>query len=137
MAAQNETMTEIAKALSRGPAKMTLSKLGDPNMTSFKNMVNYLSSLRDAGVLNNETHVTKILELAEKDDERAFADAQASKKYILGYVLIFSVLFIFATVFLVGQNTELYKEMLKLLAMFLGGLGSGFGLKGYLDRKKD
>jgi len=25
MAAQNETMTEIAKALSRGPAKITLS----------------------------------------------------------------------------------------------------------------
>lgn len=85
----------------------------------------------------NETHVTKILELAEKDDERAFADAQSSKKYIFGYVLIFSVLFIFATVFLVGQNTELYKEILKLLAMFLGGLGSGFGLKGYLDRKKE
>lgn len=85
----------------------------------------------------NETHVTKILELAEKDDERAFVDAQASRKYILGYVLIFAMLFVFATVFLVGQNTELYKEMLKLLATFLGGLGSGFGLKGYLDRKKD
>jgi len=40
----------------------------------------------------NETYVTKILELAEKDDERAFADAQASKKYILGYVLIFAML---------------------------------------------
>jgi hypothetical protein len=85
----------------------------------------------------NETHISKILELAEKDDERAFADTQSSKRYILAYVLIFSVLFVFATVFLVGQNTELYKEMLKLLAMFLGGLGSGFGLKGYLDRKKE
>jgi len=85
----------------------------------------------------NEAHISKILELAEKDDERAFADTQSSKRYILAYVLIFSVLFVFATVFLVGQNTELYKEMLKLLAMFLGGLGSGFGLKGYLDRKKE
>lgn len=56
----------------------------------------------------NETHVTKILELAEKDDERAFADTQASRKYILGYVLIFAMLFVFATIFLVGQNTELY-----------------------------
>jgi hypothetical protein len=61
MAAQNETMAEVAKALSRGPAKITLSKFGDPNMTSFKNMVNYLSSLRDAGVLNNDGFASLLL----------------------------------------------------------------------------
>jgi hypothetical protein len=45
-------------------------------------------------------------------------------------------MFVFATVFLVGHDKELYQEILKLLAVFLGGLGSGFGFKGYLDRKK-
>jgi hypothetical protein len=85
----------------------------------------------------NEEHISKILESADKGDERSFTDAQSSKKYILLYVLIFSALFVFATVFLVGKDVELYKEILKLLAVYLGGLGSGFGLKGYLDRKKE
>lgn len=85
----------------------------------------------------NETHISKILEIAEKDDERSFVDAQSSKKYIFACVLIFCALFVFATVFLMGKDKELYKEILKLLAMFLGGLGSGFGLKGYLDGKKE
>jgi hypothetical protein len=31
---------------------------------------------------------------------------------------------------------ELYKEIIKLLAIYLGGLGSGFGIKSYMDRNK-
>ncbi len=85
----------------------------------------------------NETHISKILEIAEKDDERSFADAQLSKRYLFAYILIFCGMFVFATIFLVGKDPGLYKEILKLLAAFLGGLGSGFGLKGYLDRKKE
>lgn len=84
----------------------------------------------------NEKHISKILEIAEKDDERSFANAQSSKRYIFASILVFCAMFVFATVFLVGHDKELYQEILKLLAVFLGGLGSGFGFKGYLDRKK-
>lgn len=83
----------------------------------------------------NEGHISKILEIVEKDDERTFADAQSSKKYTLVYVIIFSLLFVFATVFLTNKNEELYKEVLKFFIVFLGGLGSGFGLGKY--GKKD
>jgi hypothetical protein len=84
----------------------------------------------------NETHITRILELAEKDDERSFRDAAENRKYTLIYVLVFAVLFIFATVFLVGSDKELYREVIKLFAVFLGGLGSGFGIRSYMDRNK-
>ncbi|KAF3980377.1 MAG: hypothetical protein HFP76_02340 [Methylococcales symbiont of Iophon sp. n. MRB-2018] len=81
-------------------------------------------------------HIDKILEISEKDDERVFKDAGESRKYTLIYIVIFSVLFVFLTVFLVGSDVELYKEIVKLFAIFLGGLGSGFGIKGYMDRNK-
>lgn len=83
----------------------------------------------------NEKHIDKILELAEKDDERTFADTSQSRRYMLAYLLLFSTLFVFCTVFLVGKDTELYKELIKLLAVFAGGLGSGFGIKSYMDKK--
>ena len=39
-------------------------------------------------------------------------------------------------VFLADSDRDLYKEVIKLFAVFLGGLGSGFGIKSYLDREK-
>ncbi len=84
----------------------------------------------------NEKHIDKILDLSEKDDDRTFKDIQSSKKYMLTYVLIFSALFVFLTLFLVNENIDLYKEILKLLVVFAGGLGSGYGLKTYMERRK-
>lgn len=83
----------------------------------------------------NDKHIDKILDLAEKDDERVFQDTSQSRRYTLAYLALFVALFVFATVFLVGKDTELYKEILKLLAIFAGGLGSGFGIKSYMDKK--
>lgn len=84
----------------------------------------------------NAQHIDKILELAEKDDDRSFNDAKESRKYTLYYVLIFAALFVFATVYLVGSDKELYKEIIKLFSVFVGGLGGGFGIKSYIDRNK-
>ncbi len=84
----------------------------------------------------NDGHIDKILDIAAKDDERAFKDATESRKFTLIYILVFSALFIFLTIFLVGSDVELYKEIIKLFTIFLGGLGSGFGIKSYMDRNK-
>jgi len=84
----------------------------------------------------NEKHIDKILEIADKDDDRSFNDAVETRKYALIYFIIFAGLFVFSTVFLVSHDKELYKEVIKLFAVFLGGLGSGFGFKSYLDRNR-
>ncbi len=81
-------------------------------------------------------HIHKILEIAAKDDERSFEDSKESRKFTLIYLLVFAVLFIFTTVFLVGSDKDLYKEIIKLFSVFLGGLGGGFGIKSYMDRSK-
>lgn len=83
----------------------------------------------------NEEHISKILDIVEKDDERTFADAQSSRKYTLINTVIILTFFGFLTVFLVNKDVEVYREVLKLAIAFAGGLGSGFGLKGYLDKK--
>lgn len=84
----------------------------------------------------NEKHIDKMLESAEKDNELSFRDTAQARKYNVLYLIIFAALFIFTTIYLVGMDKELYKEILKLLAIFLGGLGSGFGIKSYMDRDK-
>ena len=83
----------------------------------------------------NEQHISQILEIAAKDDERAFADLQSSRKYAFINTIILVVAFGILTVFLVNKDVALYQEILKIIIIFGGGFGSGFGFKLYQDRK--
>ncbi len=82
----------------------------------------------------NESHIDKILDLTGKNDERSFSDNKESRKYHLIYTVVGAVVFIFLTIFLANNNAALYTEILKLMAVFAGGFGGGFGVKSYLDK---
>ena len=58
----------------------------------------------------NERHIDKILDIAEKDEERSFKDTGESRKFTLVYILIFAAIFVFTTVFLADSDRDLYKE---------------------------
>ena len=79
----------------------------------------------------NEEHISKILDISERDNQRHFEDAQSSKKYNLLYAILFSTLFVVTLVFLGGKNPELLKELLKDLAIFAGGGGVGYSIKAH------
>ncbi|MEM6401633.1 MAG: hypothetical protein AAF757_15585 [Cyanobacteria bacterium P01_D01_bin.116] len=83
----------------------------------------------------NEQHISKILDIAEKDDERAFTDTESARKYNLITLIIVLIFFGVLTVFLVNKDVVVYQEILKIIISFGGGFGSGIGFKGYLDRK--
>jgi hypothetical protein len=83
----------------------------------------------------NEKHIDRILEIKEKYDDNAFKDTQQSRKYHLIYILIAAFFFVFLTLFLVGKDVEIFKEIIKLLAIFCGGFGTGYGIKTYKDKK--
>ncbi len=83
----------------------------------------------------NEKHIDKILEIKEKYDDKIFRDTQHSRKFLLVYVLIGVALFVFLTLFLVGRDKELLRDIIKLFIAFVGGLGAGVGIKHYLDNK--
>ncbi|MBD2039290.1 hypothetical protein [Microcoleus sp. FACHB-672] len=103
------------------------------SMQRFSGPISPLSPIRDK---INEQHISKILEISEKDDERAFADTQSARIYgFLTFIVALGFLG-FLTVFLVNKDVAVYQDVLKLLIIFGGGFGSGFGYKGYLDRKK-
>lgn len=82
----------------------------------------------------NEQHIDKILEIRERYDDKVFKDTQQSRKFMLLYILIGVALFVFLTLFLVGKDTELFKEILKLFISFVGGMGVGFGIKRYMEK---
>ena len=83
----------------------------------------------------NEKHIDKILDISEKDNDRWFSDAQRDR-FFTGFCILIGVgLFIFLTIFLVGNDTELFKEILKLLVTLAGGIGIGYGIKSYKDRE--
>jgi hypothetical protein len=50
-------------------------------------------------------------------------------------VLIFVSLFVFLTVFLVFRDVELYMEVIKLFAAFVGGFGGGIGFDEVMRRR--
>lgn len=81
-------------------------------------------------------HITKLLDSAEKTEQRAYDDAQASRRWGFAYLLVFCAVFVFATVFLVKADKELFKEVMKIGVSFVGGFGGGIGLKSYVDWKK-
>lgn len=81
-----------------------------------------------------ETHIDKIIEISAKDDERKYKDTQQARRFNLVYVLAGIFLFVFLTLFLVGKDTELFKEIIKLFIIFVGGMGAGYGIKGRIGK---
>jgi hypothetical protein len=84
----------------------------------------------------NEEHISKVLELSDKESQREFELAQSSKKYNLAYIVLSFLLFGFIIVYLADRNPVLLKDILTVLGIFAGGFGSGFGVKAYQDRHK-
>lgn len=83
----------------------------------------------------NEKHIDKLIESAAKDDERSFIDSQSARRYNFWIFVIVLVFFSGLTFFLVNKDVQLYQDILKIIVIFGGGFGSGFGFKGYLDKK--
>lgn len=83
----------------------------------------------------NANHIDKIIEASAKDDERRYKNMQQARKFHLVYFLAGISLFVFLTLFLVGKDSELFKEIVKLFIVFAGGFGAGYGIKSYISQE--
>jgi len=81
-----------------------------------------------------EGHIDKVLDQTEKDSEREFTDRLRSRIFALLYALIAAALFVFVTIYLAGQDKELYRDLLTKIIIFFGGAGAGYGIKAFRDR---
>jgi hypothetical protein len=83
----------------------------------------------------NEKHIDKILDIKGKYEDNIFRDTQSARKFHLIYILVAVALFIFLTLFLVSNDKDLFKEIIKLFIIFVGGFGAGYGIKSYKDNR--
>lgn len=74
----------------------------------------------------NEKHIDKILESAEKQDERDYNMAVASNRYTLTYVLLFVGLILFFTWFFGKEDKTLYSHLITALVSLIIGAFGGY-----------
>ena len=77
----------------------------------------------------SEGHITTILELSGKDDERTFEYSKADRRYRMAYTVIGLIALGLLTFYMVPADTELYKQVLQLLIAAGGGFGAGYGVR--------
>ncbi len=84
--------------------------------------------------------ISAIIELNTKDQEYKYKDRESDRKYNFFYFVIGVFVFIFIIVFftysLLDNHPKVYEDLIKYAIAFIGGLGSGWGLKAYRDSKK-
>ena len=76
-------------------------------------------------------HVTQLLENSF-ERERAEQKARSSDRWFrLTYVALVAGLFVFLTLLLLPNNTDLYFQILQGLGLFLAGFAGGYGVRSY------
>ena len=84
----------------------------------------------------SSNHIDKFLDLIKSDDQNQFEYHSSNRWFYLGYTIL-AILFFFGTMWvLLPIDKNLFQDILKIFVAFAGGLGSGFGLKSHLDKKK-
>lgn len=81
-------------------------------------------------------HVGKFLDYAHQGEENAYRLSSSSRYFHLIYAGLFVLFLGFLIVYLLPHHKDLLAEILKLLAIFAGGFGAGFGVKSYLGKKQ-
>ena len=83
-----------------------------------------------------DDHVHKYLDYIQRDDDNAYDLRKSNRWFHLVYILIAVAFAIFLIVFLLPRDKALLNDFFKLFVSFAGGAGTGYGFKGYMDKKK-
>ena len=80
-------------------------------------------------------HVDAFLQHVHEDDVDERNIRKSNRWFRFAYFVVGLVAFGFLTYFLLPEHETLYLEFLKLGVVFAAGVGSGYGLKSYLDHR--
>jgi hypothetical protein len=84
----------------------------------------------------NEKHIDKIIDYS-RDDEKDNTKLRSSDRYFHLLYTILAVAFLtFLIIYLSQNNMGLLENILKIIGYFGAGVGSGYGLKAHIDKKK-
>ena len=77
----------------------------------------------------NERHIDKVLDLAKDDSDKDYKANLWNLGMRISIIAISIGLFMFLTFYFGRTDKELYLDLVKVIAAFLGGIGIGYGLK--------
>lgn len=85
-----------------------------------------------------EQHIHRALDISEKQIELEYKNRNSARTTTLWMAGIGAAALLFLVVFLVLQGKDsMVMEITKILISFLGGFGSGYGYKVYMERYRD
>lgn len=120
----SELPEEFAEALQDMPPRMRRSITMEMMQTSLRGSFSHplVEKL-------TEEHIDKFLDNSQKDNDNEYKYKSSNRWFYLMYSALGIALFVFLIIFLLPQNEDLLLDIFKLLVAFIGGLGSGYGLK--------
>lgn len=74
-------------------------------------------------------HIDKFLDYSHQDGVNAYSFQSSNRWFYLAYAILLVVFLAFLIVFLAPNHKDLLADILKILAIFGGGFGIGFGAK--------
>lgn len=124
--------TEMANALDAAPPQFRkiFAEMGMIHTTKTAPFPNALLDKVNPG------HIDKFLDYNHKEDENIYNLQSSGRWFQLAYVSMAFLFLVFLVVFLSGNNQGLLNDILKILVVFAGGFGSGFGFKSYTEKRK-
>ena len=81
-------------------------------------------------------HVSQFLSQTHEADQEERALRRSSRWFHFGYTILGLGVFVFLTVLLLPEQSELYTEIVKSVCVFAAGAAGGYGLKAYQDQRR-
>lgn len=80
-------------------------------------------------------HVDKFLDYSHEGELNEYSLERSNRRYYFAYAVLFVALLVFLIVYLAPVDKNLLGDILKMLAVFAGGFGTGFGTKSFFGSK--
>lgn len=80
-------------------------------------------------------HVTQFLKDSSESDAAKHKMRMGNRWFRLAYVMLATIVFIFLTVFLLPDQSDLYFQILQGLGLFIAGLAGGYGIRSYQEKQ--
>ncbi len=134
----SEHPTEVTKEKETQDFPDVLSEIFEDMPQDKKNSISMSlmqTSLRGSGIGHplfekfTKEHIDKFLDYTQRDDENDYKLKSSNRWFVLVYTILGISVFLFLIIFLLPRNNELLLDIIKIFIAFVGGLGSGFGLK--------
>ena len=100
----------------------------------------FMGSIRSGSVYHaifdkfETQHVTQFLKEASKNDAARLKMQMGNRWFRFAYFGIATMVFIFLTVFLLPEQSDVYLQFLQCLGLFVAGLAGGYGIRSYQEK---